>query len=78
MYEGYPRAIVDGNLRPRQQVLATRVLAKELGISRIPVMSVSTRKTSGEADFRVDRERFSLENLTPGYIILERRAALGT
>ena len=39
VYEGYRQAIVDGNLRPGQRVPSTRVLAEELGISRIPVMS---------------------------------------
>ena len=39
VYEGYRQAIVDGNLRPGQRVPSTRVLAAELGISRIPVMS---------------------------------------
>ena len=39
VYEGYRQAIVDGNLRAGQRVPSTRVLAGELGISRIPVMS---------------------------------------
>lgn len=37
VYEGYRLAIVDGNLRAGQRVPSTRVLAGELGISRIPV-----------------------------------------
>jgi GntR family transcriptional regulator/MocR family aminotransferase len=39
VYEGYRQAIVDGSLRAGQRVPSTRVLATELGISRIPVMS---------------------------------------
>lgn len=39
VYEGYRQAIVDGSLRAGQRVPSTRVLAEELGISRIPVMS---------------------------------------
>lgn len=39
VYEGYRQAIVDGNVRAGQRVPSTRVLAAELGISRIPVMS---------------------------------------
>ena len=39
VYEGYRQAIVDGNLRAGQRVPSTRVLAAELGISRLPVMS---------------------------------------
>lgn len=39
VYEGYRQAIIDGNLRAGQRVPSTRVLAAELGISRIPVIS---------------------------------------
>jgi GntR family transcriptional regulator/MocR family aminotransferase len=39
VYDGYCKAIVDGNLRAGQRVPSTRVLASELGISRIPVLS---------------------------------------
>lgn len=38
VYEGYRKAIVDGNLRSGQRVPSTRVLALELGISRMPVL----------------------------------------
>ncbi len=38
VYEGYRKAIVDGNVRAGQRVPSTRVLALELGISRIPVL----------------------------------------
>ena len=39
VYEGYRKAIVDGSLRPGQRVPSTRVLAQELGISRMPVLN---------------------------------------
>lgn len=39
VYDGYRRAIVDGRLRAGQRVPSTRVLALELGISRMPVLS---------------------------------------
>jgi GntR family transcriptional regulator / MocR family aminotransferase len=39
VYEGYRKAIVEGNVRAGQRVPSTRVLALELGISRIPVLS---------------------------------------
>ena len=39
VYEGYRQAIVEGSLRAGQRVPSTRVLAAELGISRIPVTS---------------------------------------
>ena len=37
--EWFRRAIMDGRLRPGQRVPSTRSLAKELDISRIPVLS---------------------------------------
>jgi len=39
VYEGYRRAIVEGRLRTGQRVPSTRVLALELGISRMPVLN---------------------------------------
>src|SRR5579864_509410 len=39
VYEGYRKAIVDGSVRPGQRVPSTRVLASELGISRMPVLN---------------------------------------
>jgi|SRR5579863_8217569 GntR family transcriptional regulator/MocR family aminotransferase len=39
VYEGYHKAILDGNLRGGQRVLSTRALAQELGISRMPVLN---------------------------------------
>jgi len=38
VYEGYRRAIAAGDLRRGQRVPSTRVLAAELGISRMPVL----------------------------------------
>ncbi len=39
VYEGYRAAIVRGTLRAGQRVPSTRILASELGISRIPVLN---------------------------------------
>ena len=39
VYDWYRTAIVDGTLRPGQQVPSTRMLAQELGISRIPILN---------------------------------------
>lgn len=39
VYEGYRKAIVEGSLRIGQRVPSTRVLALELGISRMPVLN---------------------------------------
>jgi GntR family transcriptional regulator/MocR family aminotransferase len=38
LYEGFRKAIVDGRIRPGQRVPSTRVLAVELGISRISIL----------------------------------------
>lgn len=39
VYEAYRKAILEGSLRPGQRVPSTRVMAGELGISRIPLLS---------------------------------------
>jgi GntR family transcriptional regulator/MocR family aminotransferase len=39
IYDAYRAAIMEGRLRPGQRVPSTRVLAPELGISRIPVLN---------------------------------------
>jgi DNA-binding transcriptional regulator YhcF (GntR family) len=39
IYDGYREAILDGRLRPGQRLPATRVLAQELRVSRIPVVT---------------------------------------
>ena len=38
LYDGYREAIVDGRLRPGQRLPSTRILARELAISRMPVV----------------------------------------
>ncbi|MEP6620135.1 MAG: PLP-dependent aminotransferase family protein [bacterium] len=39
IYEGLRRAILSGALRPEQRVPSTRILAIELGVSRLPVLA---------------------------------------
>lgn len=39
IYDGIRRAILDGLLRPHQRVPSTRVLATDLGVSRLPVLA---------------------------------------
>jgi GntR family transcriptional regulator / MocR family aminotransferase len=39
IYDAYRAAIVNGSLRPGQRVPSTRVLAVELGVSRLPVLN---------------------------------------
>lgn len=39
IYDGYRAAILEGRLRPGQRVPSTRVLARELGVSRLPVLN---------------------------------------
>jgi GntR family transcriptional regulator / MocR family aminotransferase len=38
VYDAYRKAILDGSLKPGQRVPSTRVMALELGISRIPLL----------------------------------------
>jgi GntR family transcriptional regulator/MocR family aminotransferase len=39
LYDGYREAILDGRLRPGQRLPSTRTLARELQVSRIPVVT---------------------------------------
>ena len=39
VYDGYRAAILEGRLRPGQRVPSTRAAARELGISRLPVLN---------------------------------------
>src|SRR6204780_1045821 len=39
LYDAYRATIVDGGLRPGQRIPSTRMLASELGISRLPVLN---------------------------------------
>jgi GntR family transcriptional regulator / MocR family aminotransferase len=39
IYDAYRTAIVDGSLRAGQRVPSTRILASELGVSRIPILN---------------------------------------
>lgn len=39
IYDGLRRAILDGALRPGQRIPSTRMLAAELGVSRLPVLT---------------------------------------
>jgi GntR family transcriptional regulator/MocR family aminotransferase len=39
VYDGYRAAILEGRLRPGQRVPSTRTAARELGISRLPVLN---------------------------------------
>ncbi len=39
VYEGLRRAILDGRIRPGQQVPSTRAMAVDLGVSRLPVLT---------------------------------------
>ena len=39
IYDGYRKAILEGRLRAGQRIPSTRALARELGISRLPVLT---------------------------------------
>jgi len=46
LYESYRAAIVDGTLRSGQRVPSSRILAAELGISRMPVLNAYAQLTA--------------------------------
>src|SRR5262252_4861577 len=39
LYDGYRQAILEGRLRPGQRLPSTRMLARDLQVSRIPVVA---------------------------------------
>src|SRR5580658_6548193 len=43
IYNWYRKAIMEGMLRPGEQVPSTRALAKELGVSRFPVLDAHSQ-----------------------------------
>ena len=56
LYEGYREAILERRLRPGQRLPSTRSLARELGISRIPVLSAFEQLLAeGYFESRVER-----------------------
>jgi GntR family transcriptional regulator / MocR family aminotransferase len=86
LYDGYRKAIVDGNVRAGQRVPSTRVLAQELAISRMPVLSAyaqllaegyfESRVGSGTIVSRLLPERITAvrtSNAPPARISPERR-----
>src|SRR5688500_12932608 len=59
VYAGYRDAILDGRLRPGQRLPSTRSLARDLGISRIPVVTAFQQLGSeGYIDGRVGAGTF--------------------
>src|SRR5262249_56483392 len=59
LYEGYRDAILDGRLRPGQRLPSTRTLARDLHISRIPVVTAFEQLVAeGYVDSRVGAGSF--------------------
>ncbi|TMQ25093.1 MAG: PLP-dependent aminotransferase family protein [Deltaproteobacteria bacterium] len=59
LYEGYREAILDGRLRPGQRLPSTRSLARELQISRMPVvLAFEQLVTEGYVESRVGAGSF--------------------
>ena len=46
VYDGYRTAIVNGRLRAGQRVPSTRILASDLGVSRIPILNAYAQLTA--------------------------------
>ncbi|HET9742769.1 MAG TPA: PLP-dependent aminotransferase family protein [Terriglobales bacterium] len=54
IYEGYRSAILEHNLRPGERVPSTRLLAGELGVSRIPILNAYAQlQAEGYFEMRV-------------------------
>lgn len=83
VYEGYRKAIMDGTLRSGQRVPSTRLLAIELGISRITVMNAyaqllaegyfESRVGSGTVISRSLPERVASRKMAPRSAPLDQR-----
>src|SRR5690348_6657058 len=59
VYDGYREAILDGRLRPGQRLPSTRTLARDLQISRIPVITAFEQLTAeGYVESRVGAGSF--------------------
>lgn len=76
IYDGYREAIVRGNLVAGQQILSTRTLASELGISRIPVLHAYAQLLAeGYFESRVGSGTFVSRTLPDRVLPYERQAA---
>jgi GntR family transcriptional regulator/MocR family aminotransferase len=59
VYDGYRQAILDGRLRPGQRLPSTRTLARDLAVSRIPVITAFEQLTAeGYVESRVGAGSF--------------------
>src|SRR5580704_1181115 len=76
VYDAYRTGIVGGNLRPGQRVPSTRVLAAELGISRIPILNAYAQLLAeGYFESRVGNGTFVSTSLPDQLPSVEYRAA---
>jgi GntR family transcriptional regulator / MocR family aminotransferase len=79
IYEAYRSAIVGRTLRPGQRVPSTRMLANELGISRIPILnSYAQLLAEGYFESRVGAGTVVSRSLPDQFPITATRGARGT
>src|SRR5215475_4785208 len=65
LYEGYRAAMLDGRLRPGQRLPSTRMLARDLQVSRIPVVTAFEQLAAeGYVECRVGAGSFVSAALT--------------
>src|SRR5262245_36802696 len=65
LYDGYRDAILDGRLRPGQRLPSTRMLARDLQVSRIPVVTAFEQLAAeGYVESRVGAGSFVSAALT--------------
>jgi GntR family transcriptional regulator/MocR family aminotransferase len=76
LYDAYRTMIIERRLRPGQQILSTRALATELGISRIPILTAYAQLLAeGYFEARVGSGTFVCSTLPDQLLPMVRRPA---
>lgn len=79
IYDAYRTLIVDGNLRPGQQLPSTRALTSELNVSRIPVLTAYAQLLAeGYCETRVGAGTFVSRSLPEQMLPTKRSTGLRT
>jgi len=79
IYDAYRALIVDGNLRPGQQLPSTRALTSELNVSRIPVLTAYAQLLAeGYCETRVGAGTFVSRSLPDQMLPTKRSTGLRT
>ena len=79
IYDAYRTLIVDGNLRPGQQLPSTRALTSELNVSRIPVLTAYAQLLAeGYCETRAGAGTFVSRSLSDHMLPTKRATSLRT